>query len=389
MDSGIELQELVELAATIAAQELHARYGGRFGPERVREWLSGAAAAAGSGAAATAAPSSLSSRQISPQQDEREEESPSITHAEGGRSVRVKIPSGRGYFGARGKRRPCREFTEKSRAALLHLMNSIDETKCPAGHWRFVTLTYPSAFPDAAASKVDLDKLVKRFEREWGRRAVIWKLEPQRRGAPHYHLAVLMGPQDTLPAEIEWWAHAWHELVGAGDRHHLRWHLGQLKGQKGPCVEIVHDWNGMRGYAGKYLGKLPEFGSGWHEPGRFWGVRGRQLLPRTIKREEVPVEVAKLVRRQVVRWIEHQPTGWYRLQNFREDDRGRLVGYGKVTRTKLRADEVEQFRGCMLIRPYRRRWRWSKGGCSAFMPSQVIERIIAWAKKEAADWCPF
>jgi hypothetical protein len=371
----IELLELGDLAYQRDAEDRRERYGSGFGLERVADWLSGAAV----DAAGTAAASPLSLRQISPRAEKEEEESPSVTYAQGGRSVRVRVPQGHGCFGARGRRRPCFEFTQKSRAALLHLMNSIDERKCPAGDWRFVTLTYPRAFPDAAASKVDLDKVVKRFEREWGRRGIIWKLEPQRRGAPHFHLAVLMGQQDHLQDEIEWWAHAWHELVGGGDRHHLRWHLGQLTGQKGPCVEVVHDWNGMRGYAGKYLGKLPEFGTGWHEPGRFWGVRGRQMLPRTIKREEMSVEVAKLVRRQVVRWIEHQPTGFYRVDQF-----------GQVERVKLRVKEAAALAACgVSVRPYHRRWRWSKGGCSAFMPAETIERIIAWAKREIETWVPF
>ncbi len=377
--SDIELLELVELGIQIDAEELLARHRRGFGLDRVLDWVSGVAVDAVGAAAASACSAPLSSRQISPQAGKEEEESPSITYAQGGRSVKVRIPQGPGYFGARGRRRPCQAFTQKRRAALLQLMNSIDEGKCPAGHWRFVTLTYPRAFPDAAASKIDLDNVIKRFEREWGRRSVVWKLEPQRRGAPHFHLAVLMGDQGQLQDEIEWWAHAWHELVGGGDRHHLRWHLGQFTGQKGPCVEVVHDWNGMRGYAGKYLGKLPEFGAGWHEPGRFWGVRGRQMLPRTIKREDVPVEVVKLVRRQVVRWIEHQPTGFYRVNHF-----------GHVERLKLRVEEAVALAACgAAVRPYHRRWRRSKGGCSAFMPGETIERIVAWAKREIETWVPF
>ena len=56
-----------------------------------------------------------------------------------------------------------------------------------------VTLTCPgdweSVAPDGASVKRHMVVWRKRFQREWGEPArYIWKLEFQRRGAPHIHL---------------------------------------------------------------------------------------------------------------------------------------------------------------------------------------------------------
>src|SRR5690606_1419342 len=56
-----------------------------------------------------------------------------------------------------------------------------------------VTLTYPRHWPtDPRSWKKHLDAWRKRMQRAWGRLPAVWKLEPQRRGAPHFHLLVVV-----------------------------------------------------------------------------------------------------------------------------------------------------------------------------------------------------
>jgi hypothetical protein len=87
------------------------------------------------------------------------------------------------------------EWSRKSRAAKCGTFAELDYTplvecgRVPA----MVTLTYPggweSVAPDGASMKRHMMLWRKRFQREWGERAhYIWKLEFQRRGAPHIHL---------------------------------------------------------------------------------------------------------------------------------------------------------------------------------------------------------
>jgi len=141
----------------------------------------------------------------------------------------------------------------------------------------FVTLTYPNKFPSPAESKNHFDIFVKRFRRQFPGGGLIWKLEPQQRGAPHYHL--LVWGCDKL--DLWWWVpKSWYEIAGGGDPLHLRWHMGECGNGNRHCVSEVKSFRGVWAYASKYLGKTFEV-AGWGKmwTGRFWGVVGRQNVP--------------------------------------------------------------------------------------------------------------
>jgi hypothetical protein len=140
----------------------------------------------------------------------------------------------------------------------------------------FVTLTYPNDFPSPAESKKHLVIFFKRLRRAFGQVGIIWKLEPQERGAPHYHLLVWNVPLHDLAMFT---VTSWFEIAGNGDNNHLMFHLGLLHGSK-PCVQQVRSWRGVWSYASKYLGKTFEV-SGWENiwTGRYWGVVNRDEIP--------------------------------------------------------------------------------------------------------------
>lgn len=100
----------------------------------------------------------------------------------------------------------------------------------------------------------------------------IWKLEPQERGAPHYHI-LLFGVDFIHYSILAQW---WYEIVGSGDERHL---------QAGICIEAVRSREGVMHYASKlYMGKEI---AGFEGVGRFWGVFNRKKLPlsRAVKAE--------------------------------------------------------------------------------------------------------
>jgi hypothetical protein len=73
---------------------------------------------------------------------------------------------------------------------MLDKLNSIDRGRVPFLP-RFVTLTYPRTYnPDPASWKRDVQAFRKRFERHFGKCPIVWRLELQERGAPHFHLLV-------------------------------------------------------------------------------------------------------------------------------------------------------------------------------------------------------
>lgn len=172
-----------------------------------------------------------------------------------------------------GKRGQVKGFSKDSRLRLMRLIGSIrKDAELPC----FVTLTYPSEFPTVARAKRDLKVFIQCLRRQFPGAGYIWKLEPQERGAPHYHMLVWGVPEGEL---LVWVVKEWFRIAGNGDRNHMLFHLGMLHDSK-PCVQRVRSFRGVWSYASKYLGKtfeVAEWGSTW--TGRFWGVGNRPGIP--------------------------------------------------------------------------------------------------------------
>ena len=161
-------------------------------------------------------------------------------------------------------------FSNDSRRRLMRTIASV---RRDADLPLFITLTYPESFPDARSSKKHIDTFFKRFARAFPGHGSIWKLEPQKRGAPHYHLLTWGCQLETVQAFVPG---AWFEIAGGGDPKHLRWHKGEFENQH--CVQQVYSHNGVMRYASKYLGKTFQV-EGWQKVGRYWGVLNRSNIP--------------------------------------------------------------------------------------------------------------
>jgi len=172
-----------------------------------------------------------------------------------------------------GKKEPIKGFSANSRRGLMFAISGVSRS---AALPCFVTLTYPSVFPDPKSSKRHLKMFSQRLLRAFPSASGIWKLEPQDRGAPHYHLLV-WGVDDI---ELKRWVpYAWHKIAGNGDQNHLFFHLGILHESK-PCVSLVRSFRGVWAYASKYLGKTFSV-AGWDDlhTGRFWGYVNKDNIP--------------------------------------------------------------------------------------------------------------
>jgi hypothetical protein len=130
----------------------------------------------------------------------------------------------------------------------------------------FVTLTYPAEYSlNWREWKRDLQAFLKRLCREYPRVSVLWRLEFQRRGAPHFHLFVF-GVRFLPYALVGRW---WFEVVGSGDQKHLA---------AGTEVRRVQNRRKAIHYVAKYMAK-PDPECGERPTGRVWGVRGGKWLP--------------------------------------------------------------------------------------------------------------
>lgn len=163
----------------------------------------------------------------------------------------------------RAKRGVCKPFGPGPRRRLLQTVAKIDPSALPV----FVTLTYGRDWPrDPRLWKVHLHRFIMRMTRMG--RAGVWKLEPQRRGAPHFHLLIYGG---KVP--MAWLAKAWAKCSDDESPDHIK---------AGTRVESIRSGRGAMYYCAKYIAKPgaendlePE----WSRAGRWWGVFNDALMP--------------------------------------------------------------------------------------------------------------
>ncbi len=234
--------------------------GGNGGSDHGGEPPGAPGRVSGGGAAATAGP--LSKLHIRPQ------DWPGVYWCEGASILKV---SKGGHCAAPegGPRAEITGFSADSRRRLLYTIGRIQRgAQLP---W-FVTLTWPNEFPSARDSKRHLAAFLRRLKRAFPGMGLIWKLEPQQRGAPHYHMLV-WGAGCELMVFVP---KAWYDVAGGKDYNHYLWHAGCLGNKH--CCQPVRSWRGVWNYAAKYLGKIFEV-SGWDRPGRYWAVVNRHNIP--------------------------------------------------------------------------------------------------------------
>lgn len=196
-------------------------------------------------------------------------------------------------------------LSKGSRKRLLRKLAGIDHAKLKCKPL-FLTFTYPAEWPgDPKRWKRDLDTMCKRIRRRFPKSSIVWKLEPQKRGAPHYHVLLFNVPW----VDRQWLAQAWYEVVGSNDPKHLA---------AGTEVRAVRSWRGVLSYAAKYVAKVEtDLPPGWENVGRIWGIRGVKHLPITIVRFVVGHREFFIVRR----WLRHLlKARGFRVRHICRDD---------------------------------------------------------------------
>lgn len=249
------------------------------------------------------------------------------------------------------KRGKIQGFTIGAARRMRRQVKSINRNRVGADQVVFIALTYPSEFPAARATKKHLDTFLKRFRRLHPGAAGWWKLEPQRRGAPHYHLLLVVPGGYHLQELRSWCSSSWYEVVGSGDVKHLK---------AGTRVDQVKDWRGVDLYLSKYVAKPVEtddLDPTWVHPGKWWGVFNRKGLPIDIQTARVTPEgvpVMLRVMRHVRRWYESRPSSWCwffprhggrKKVTWKHAKKEDLARHGKLQRIKLRRLGKGQYPG--------------------------------------------
>lgn len=209
-------------------------------------------------------------------------------------------------------------WSKKSRANMRRTLASLDYAplfeggRVPA----MVTLTYPADWkpvaPSSAVCKRQLDELRRRFERAWGvKLRGVWKREFQRRGAPHYHLWMLVPlgrERNGTRGFAQWLSETWAAVVGHTDPVERANHVAAGTGIDYVQGGRITDPKRLAVYFAKhgvfsakdYQNTAPEL---WTQDGqsvgRFWGYWGLERAQAEVELTDVE---AKAAARTMRRW---------------------------------------------------------------------------------------
>lgn len=137
------------------------------------------------------------------------------------------------------------EFNGKKRKRMLDCFNS---WRLPMRNVVFVHLTYPAEYPlDWHIWKLHLKMFKGMLQRKFPKCEGLWKLELQRRGAPHYHMVIELNQRCSIIRFRKWLDAAWARIAHQDDIH----------GGKFACrAELVFSIRHAQNYAAKYMSKI-------------------------------------------------------------------------------------------------------------------------------------
>ena len=210
--------------------------------------------------------------------------------------VSLKVENLPSLFPVSSPRGVIQAFSKKSRLRMMRFINSIDIEKMTAGF--FVTLTYPKEFAkNPLVWKEHLRIFKERLNREFPAVSGLWRLEPQRRGAPHFHL-ILWGCSSLFTtAGKKWLSRVWYEVVNSGDIKHLR---------AGTQIKRLVSSKQLFYYVSKYMAKTQK---GYttaqfkYPVGRYWGVWYRKRLAISFTKKVLTLSQFYQGRRILWRWL--------------------------------------------------------------------------------------
>lgn len=189
-------------------------------------------------------------RQIAKKMSDYEHENYVIVSGQG-RLFKVKVKGNCRLTNNTSKRGKVNGFSDKSRKRILELIATMNYKAMAKKAWPlFITLTYPKTWPTMEESKRHLKNFIQRMRNRFKGFTAIWKLEFQKRGAPHYHF-VVFGLSYWNKEEVR---SVWSEIIGEVARTNIQ----KAKSQKGALCYATKMFNAM-GYMTK---KEPGAGHG-------------------------------------------------------------------------------------------------------------------------------
>lgn len=217
-------------------------------------------------------------------------------------SVELKAPQPGGAGGAPPRRQKgdITTFSRSARRNLIRKMMRVErhEISVPI----FVTLTYHERYPSQNAPlKKELGRFLQAIRRLPATFHYLWRIEWQKRGAPHFHLLLWHDDPEyewDVQAFKGWSLRTWHRVCSSRSAAHAR---------KGAHVELCNTWSKAMSYVCKYLGKS-DVPDDIEFRGRHWGASNSLPLDAQLE-VEISLEEFYVLRRLIRKWLAKKGEG--------------------------------------------------------------------------------
>lgn len=198
-----------------------------------------------------------------------------------------------------GAKRGCvRGMSASARRRLRVAASRIPKKAVP----NFFTTTYQHQVPYDECKR-HLDIFGKRMRYHYPDVYMIWRMELQKRGVPHYHFLIYSGPQiinkkGANQEVFNWMRRQWCEVTGQMETETLK---------ASTRYERLRNIRGVHRYITKYLAKKDDGGD---IPGRQWGIIGRKSYKSVVEKGEVTCQVMAEkwyeVKKRMIQWLVKQ-----------------------------------------------------------------------------------
>lgn len=234
-----------------------------------------------------------------------------------------------------GKRGDVEGFSRASRKRMMQMLHSVKFKSAV-----MITLTYPAVYPeDWRKWKANLKEWRRRTEKHYGALRAIWRIELQKRGAPHFHILYLDLP--FIPVkDLQF---LWYEILHTPEEQRF----GNALDLKPIRTKEAH--GKVMAYVSKYVGKLENY-DGWEEKPKIGRIWGKWNL------EEEPRVECELTEREAIAVAEKVRSMWA-ANYYTPDDLSRCTLFGEELGTGEFMDTVKSI---IIAETERQRGRFGK-----------------------------
>jgi hypothetical protein len=207
-------------------------------------------------------------------------------------------------YGIRGD---IKMFSRSSRLRLMKFLASLPYSEL--GIPFFVTLTYHQYFPESYhICKDDLHHFLVDLKRRFPDLKYIWKMEFQKRGAPHFHIIVFLPEKNARKTEYQFKRvlfSLWKKHLQCGcfwcSRHSVK-------------VQKIQSFRRLSFYVSKYMAQVDET---YREEGtgRFWG-RSKNLYERAYLKASIDLKTFDEIREYLVNLLRKKGVRNYSYADF-------------------------------------------------------------------------